>query len=66
MTNIYDMVSGEFIEDETILMDNACLHNDIDHGNALNLQLQLVEIQHQPETCKLPADLAYQAFIKKT
>ena len=63
MTVIYDMTSGQFIEDETspqMELQNSC---DATHHEELSLQLQTVESVIKIEKNRLPADLAYKAFL---
>jgi hypothetical protein len=64
MKNVYDMVSGEFIEDESVPMqevDSSLEDDNFYHQSAL--QLQLVEQQTFSTTISLPADLALQTFL---
>ena len=64
MKNVYDMVSGEFIEDESVPMQEV--ESSFDDGNFYPqsaLQLQLVEQQNSSRTISLPADLALQTFL---
>ena len=64
MKNVYDMVSGEFIEDDSVPMQEVgSSYDDNNFYPQSTLQLQLVE-QHSPSTtiC-LPADLALQTFL---
>lgn len=64
MINVYDMVSGEFIEDESVPTQEVASSYDEDnfyHQPAL--QLQLVEQQISSKTINLPADLALQTYL---
>jgi hypothetical protein len=64
MKNVYDMVSGEFVEDESVPMQEVVStinHDDFYHQSAL--QLQLVEQQTSSKSISLPADLALQTFL---
>ena len=64
MINVYDMVSGEFIEDESVptqLVEPAFDYDDL-HPQTM-LQLQPVEQQTSSKTINLPADLALQTFL---
>ena len=63
MAIIYDMVSNEFVEPETNFIavetrQSAIAYNEVP-------QLQLVEIETANYQNRLPADLAYQAFLKE-
>ncbi len=64
MKNVYDMVSGEFIEDESVPMQEVESSFDYDtlYPQAV-LQLQLIEQQTTSKTISLPADLALQTFL---
>ena len=64
MKNVYDMVSGEFIEDESVPMQEVESYSDYDNFSCLTaLQLQTVEQQTTPKTISVPADLALQTFL---
>ena len=64
MKNVYDMVSGEFIEDESVPMQEVESSFDDDNFHPQStLQLQLVEQQNTSTTISLPADLALQTFL---
>jgi len=64
MTNVYDMVSGEFIEDESVPMQEVeSSSDDFNFYHQSALQLQLVEQQPSSTTISLPADLALQTFL---
>ena len=62
MKIVYDMVSGEFIEDESVPMKEveSPFNYDTPHPE---LQLQLVEQQSSSKTTGLPADLALQTYL---
>ena len=63
MANVYDMISGQFIEDEdTQQVEQSSPYAVIDHEE-LSLQLQTIENTSEPKQVKLPADLAYQTFL---
>ncbi len=64
MTNVYDMVSGEFIEDDAVPTQEV--ESSFDEDNfypQTTLQLQLVGQQTSSNTTSLPADLALQTFL---
>ena len=61
MTIVYDMVAGQFLEEEPT--NKEIRHSsDIQH-EAVSLQLQPVENSKDLNQKALPADLAYQAFF---
>ena len=62
MTNVYDMVAGQFIDDEPVKQTEQHSCNAIEHRE-LRLQLQPVENTSKQTRNELPADLAYQAFL---
>ena len=64
MKIVYDMVSGEFIDDEPVPMQEVeSSFNDDNFYHQSALQLQLVEQQTSSATIHLPADLALQTFM---
>ena len=64
MKNVYDMVSGEFIEDDSVPMKEVeSSYEDDNFYYQSALQLQLVEQQTSSTTINLPADLALQTYL---
>jgi len=64
MTNVYDMVSGEFIEDDSVpTQEVESSFDEVNFYQQPALQLQLVEQQISSKTISLPADLALQTFL---
>lgn len=63
MENVYDMVSGQFIEDESRSQTEQQTSDSAENYGALNLQLQTVENSYTLKKHALPADLAYQTFL---
>ena len=64
MKNVYDMVSGQFIEDEAYPTQNVESSFDVDcYHLQTALQLQLVEQQTTANSNTLPADLALQSYL---
>jgi len=64
MRNVYDMVSGEFIEDESVpTQEVESSFDEVNFYQQPALQLQLVEQQISSKTISLPADLALQTFL---
>ena len=64
MKNVYDMVSGEFIEDDSVPMQEVeSSYEDDNFYYQSALQLQLVEQQTSSTTISLPADLALQTYL---
>jgi hypothetical protein len=64
MKNVYDMVSWEFIEDESLPMQEVqSSFNFNEHHQRPAVQLQLVEQQASIHANSLPVDLALQTFL---
>lgn len=61
----YDMISGQFIDDEVNPQAAQPSSYDVTHHEELSLQLQLVESSSEQQKNKLPADIAYRAFLLK-
>ncbi len=61
MTIVYDMVAGQFLEEEPTHKEDQQAP-DI-QCKAVSLQLQLVENSSDLNQKALPADLAYQTFL---
>ena len=59
MKNVYDMVTGEFINDELTFTSEK---PELGYQEDL-LQLQLVEVETAERDVLLPADLAYHIFF---
>lgn len=65
MTVIYNMVSGEFVEQQTNSEGESFSRNAIEAAECPNLQLQPVETLSHTREHGLPADLAYRTFLSK-
>ena len=63
MKNVYNMVSGQFIEDEPKTQSAQMPTYSAENYGALSLQLQTVENRYASRQHALPADLAYQTFL---
>ena len=61
MTIVYDMVAGQFLEEEPTKKENQ--HAPEIQREAVSLQLQPVENSSDLNQKALPADLAYQTFL---
>jgi len=65
MTTVYDMVSAEFIVDESEQSNNNTQpqykFDQIDQLQTTHLQL--AEVQVTEQSCKIPADLAYKTQL---
>ena len=62
MTIVYDMVAGQFIDDEPVKQTEQNSQAVTVQGD-LALRLQPVENTSKTKSNALPADLAYQAFF---
>jgi hypothetical protein len=63
MANVYDMVSGQFIEDAASPQFEMSSQCDAVNHEELSLQLQTIESTSDTKQIRLPADLAYQTFL---
>ena len=63
MTIIYDMVSNEFVDPLDDSIEVEARQSGAVYSQAVQLQLQEIE-PSRPTGSHLPADLAYQTFIK--
>ena len=63
MANVYDMVSGQFIEDAACPQIAKLSPCDSVNHEELSLQLQTIESTSETKQFRLPADLAYQTFL---
>lgn len=63
MAIIYDMVSGQFINDEPVFSSQPSYELDVARYDETRLQLVPVSTESSSNKFKLPADLAYQAFF---
>ena len=61
MKNVYDMVTGEFISDESI--DKSEALSDYGYRGEHLPQLQLVTAESVEKDARMPADLAYRIFF---